>query len=262
MNTPEQPEQMEMPDDEAISFDTIAGDWGIHQLKRGHRFSADDMLTAWLACELSPQTSPLLDLGAGIGSVGLMTLWRQPADARLVMVEAQTVSHELAKRTIAANGLGDRVEARLGDLRDPSSVPERDHFPLVTGSPPYIPFGHGVLSPHPQRAACRMELRGDIFDYAATAARAMTPDGLFIFCHAAGDPRPEEAIAAAGLHLLLRQDVCFRAARAPTIALFAAGRAPRALSARPPLHIRDADGRFTDAYMELREAMGSEVRRG
>jgi len=251
------PRQMPLPDDAEITFDTIAGDWGIHQLKRGHRFSADDMLTAWLACELAPEATLQLDLGAGIGSVGLMSLWRLPPHARLVMVEAQTVSHELAKRSVAANGLEERVELRLGDLRDPASVPERDHFPLVTGSPPYIPPGRGVASPHPQRAACRMELRGDIFDYAATAARAVTPDGLFVFCHAASDPRPEQALAAAGLHLRVRQEVYFRASQAPTIALFAAGRAPAPAVPRAPLVIRDADGVFTEDYMALRAAMGA-----
>lgn len=256
------PRQIPLPPDDALSLDRLAGEWRIYQLVRGHRFSADDLLTAWMACELAPGAALQLDLGAGIGSVGLMSLWRRPAGARLVMVEAQTVSHELAKRTIAHNRLGDRVEARLGDLRDPASVPERDHFPLVTGSPPYIPPGRGLASPHPQRAACRIELRGDIFDYARAAARAMRPDGLFVFCHAAGDPRPERAVAEAGLHMSLRRDVHFRATQAPTIALFAARRTPCPAQRPPPLVIRDADGRWTEEYLDIRETMGTAVRRG
>jgi tRNA1Val (adenine37-N6)-methyltransferase len=253
-----EPRQMDLPPEEEISADRIAGDWQIFQLKRGHRFSADDLLTAWLACELAPGGGPQLDLGAGVGSVGLMCLWRRGPEARLVMVEAQEVSHRLALRSIAANGLDDRVEARLGDLRAPASIPEARAFPLVTGSPPYIPVGRGVISPHPQRAACRMELRGDIADYAAAAARALADGGVFVFCHAANDPRPEPAVAAAGLHLRLRQDVCFRQGRPPTISLFAARREPGPLDHRPPLVLRDAGGACTPAYLELRQRMGTE----
>jgi len=252
---------MPLPPDDEISVDRLAGEWRIHQLVRGHRFSTDDLLTAWLAAELAPDANPCLDLGAGIGSVGLMSLWRRPPSARLVMVEAQEVSHLLARRTLATNGLGGRVEARLGDLRDPASVPERDHFPLVTGSPPYIPPRNGLLSPPPPPPARPVELRGDIADYARVAARAMTPDGLFVFCFAAGDPRPERAVTEAGLHLATRRDVLFRAGRPPTIALFAARRAPGPLTRPPPLVVRDAQGRWTEAYLDLRASMGTSNRR-
>ena len=246
---------------EPVSCDRLAGDWRIWQLVRGHRFSADDLMTAWLAAEVAPRAAHLLDLGAGIGSVGLMTLWRMSASAHLTMVEAQSVSHALARRTIAENGLEARVSARLGDLRDPGSVPERDHFDLVTGSPPYIPLGKGHVSPHPQRAACRMELRGTIADYAATAARVMHPDGWFVVCFAAGDHRAEAGIAEAGLHLRIRQDVVFRPGQAPTIALFACTRTPGACERRSPLHVRGADRDWTDAYLRMREQMGTEIDR-
>lgn len=246
---------------EDVTCDRLAGDWRIWQLKRGHRFSADDMLTAWMAAGLAPGAGELLDLGAGIGSVGLMTLWRMAPEARLTMVEAQDVSHHLARRTIETNALGARVSARHGDLRDPASVPEAAHFDLVTGSPPYIPLGKGVVSPVPQRAACRMELRGTIADYAVTAARAMKPDGWFVACFAAGDPRAEAAFPAAGLHLHVRQDVVFRAGQPPMIVLLAGRHVPGPLDRRDPLVIRDPFGEWTDAYLDVREAMGTVVER-
>ena len=74
-------------------------------------------------------------------------------------------------------------------------------------------MGKGVISPHPQRAACRIELRGSIIDYAKVAARAMTDAGTFVFCMAAADARSLQAIDDAGLHLHVRQDVLFRAER-------------------------------------------------
>ena len=249
---------MELPNRDELSLDRLTASWWIYQLKRGHRFSSDDILTAWLATKEVPDAELQLDLGAGIGTVGLLSLHRLPPTSRLVMVEAQSVSHELAKMTVAHNGLGERVELRFGDLRDPSSVPEEGVYPLVTGSPPYIPVGKGVISPHPQRAACRIELRGSIVDYAQTAARAMHPQGTFVFCMAAGDPRSLEAIQAAGLHLHVRQDVLFRAGRPPTIALFVARKfAPKSEpERREPFVIRDAEGAFTPEYVVFQQQMG------
>ena len=58
------------------SLDHLAGDWRIFQLRRGHRYSTDDLLTAWYGChlarELGLDVSRYLDLGAGIGSVAMM----------------------------------------------------------------------------------------------------------------------------------------------------------------------------------------------
>lgn len=245
--------------DEPVTRDRLAGDWHIHQLKRGHRFSADDLLTAWVAAETRPAARRLLDLGAGIGSVGLMTLWRMDPAATLVMVEAQEVSHQLARRTLADNGLEARVQARLGDLRDPASVPEAAAFDLVTGSPPYVPLGKGHVSPVPQRAGARMELRGTIADYARTAARALAPGGRFVVCFAAQDPRAEPALADAGLHLLRRLDVVFRSDQPPMIAVFVAATEPGP-RVDDRLVIRDPAGRWTEPYLDVRRAMGTVVR--
>lgn len=247
--------------DEPTSFDRLAGDWRIHQLVGGHRFSADDLFTAWVAAEERPEALRLCDIGAGIGSVGLMTLWRMRPEATLLAVEAQSISHELMKRTVADNGLGDRVTCRHGDLRDAELVPEAGSFELVTGSPPYIPLGKGVVSPHPQRAACRMELRGSIADYAVAAARLMRPDGTFVVCFAAADPRGEPAIAAAGLHLRARQDVVFRARQPPLITVFVASHLEGPCDRRPPFYIRGDDGEWTEPYFAMRQAMGTKLDR-
>lgn len=239
---------------EPVTLDPLAGDWKIFQLRRGHRFSTDDLLVAWAAMEARPGALRLLDIGAGMGSVGLMTLFAMPDDAALTMVEVQEVSHRQALATIDYNGLSGRVTAIHCDLRE-VVLPERS-FELITGSPPYFPVGRAVSSPHPQRAGARMELRGDVSDYCRTAARALSDDGVFCFCHAAGDTRPEPAVAAAGLTLRYRQDVVFRRGRAPTIALFVAGWGG-ARADRPPLVVREEDGRWTPEYQALRERMSA-----
>ncbi|TNE85398.1 MAG: methyltransferase domain-containing protein [Deltaproteobacteria bacterium] len=235
------------------TLDRIAGNWHIYQLKHGHRFSTDDQVCAWHAAREFPQARRLLDLGCGLGSVGLSLLHRLGPDATLVGIEAQDVSFELATRTVAHNGLEDRVRILHGDIRDASLLDER--FELITGSPPYIPLGKGVVSPHPQRAACRMELRGSIFDYAESARRWLAPGGGFCVVMAAGDPRTEEGPIAAGFEILSRVDYAFREGRPPTIAtLFCR---PKEEGPFPPRRdetviVRAADGEFSEEYAEIR----------
>jgi tRNA1(Val) A37 N6-methylase TrmN6 len=241
----------DLPADD-LTLDALAGDWQIYQLRDGHRFSADDLLTAWTATHVRPDARSLLDLGAGIGSVGLLALWRMRADARLTMVEVQPASHALARRTVRHNGLEGRVTLHRMDLRDwPGGG-----YDLVTGSPPYIPLGSGTPSAHPQKAAARFEIHGDVFDYCRAASRSLAAGGVFCFCHSARDPRPEQAIAAAGMCLLARRDVHFRASQPPMIALFACGRRGERHD-RPPLFLRDREGRWTAEYLDIRAEMGA-----
>ena len=243
--------------------DVLAGAWRILQLRRGHRFSTDDLLCAWAAArDLPAGPSRLLDLGAGIGSVGLMLLWRAAPGSRLVMVEAQEVSHRLAVRTVALNGLQDRVEARLGDLREPASVPEEGTFDVVTCSPPYIPKGRGAVSPVPQRAGARIELRGDVWDYLRAARRALAPGGRVAVVFAASDWRLEAAAAAAALAPAWRRDVVFRAGKPPTICVLVAVRAeegPSEPRREDPLVLRDASGCWTPEYLAIRRETGAPV---
>src|SRR4249919_3334332 len=71
----------------------LAGDWRILQRIDGHRWSLDDLVTAWLAAECTGAHPPahVVDLGCGIGAVLLLLAWRFPA-ARATGIEAQTVS--------------------------------------------------------------------------------------------------------------------------------------------------------------------------
>ena len=237
------------------TLDLLIGDWWIWQLKRGHRFSSDDFVTAWVAARANPQATRLLDLGSGVGSVGLMTLWNMQETATLRSVEVQQLSFDLAERTIKHNGLQERVELVLGDIRDASVVGETAGYDLVTGSPPYFPLGTGVVSPHPQRAAARMELHGCVFDYCRAGARSLSENGRFVFCHSAQDDRPEQAIDAAGLKLLGRQDVVFGESQAPMISVFECAWSGDTSSPKP-LQVRDAQGKWTEEYQRVRRDMG------
>ena len=245
------------------TLDAISGHFRIFQLRDGHRFSTDDVLTAWYGTSWAPCASSVLDLGSGIGSVGMIAAWRLPG-ARVVTIEAQDESVRLARKSAAYNGLESRYEIRHRDFREAGAVGQGERFDLVLGSPPYFPTGTGIEGDHPQKVACRFELRGDIADYATTAGRHLAAGGVFACVFPEEQiTRIEAAARDAGLTIVRRRPVVFKEGEAPLIALFAMMRAsdlPEAMRARtwvePPLIIRAADGRVHPEYSAVKLAIG------
>jgi tRNA1(Val) A37 N6-methylase TrmN6 len=268
---PRVPGGVDVEDGETL--DWLCGHFRIFQYERGHRFSADDVLCAWYATSWAPRVERACDLGSGIGSVALSVAWRLPG-CRIVTVEAQDISVRLAKKSVAYNGVADRFTILHGDLRDPhvldgpldGRLEEQGLFDLVTGSPPYWPEGSALAAAHPQAVPARLEVRGDVADYARTAARILAPGGVFacVF-QASQDARVRAALVAAGLTLIRTRAVRFKAGVAPEVSgirLYVAGRAvdlPAGLPfpiEEPPLCLRARDGLVDPEYAAVRLGFG------
>lgn len=247
------------------TLDAISGHFRLFQLRDGHRFSTDDILTAWYGTTWCPTAQAALDLGSGIGTVGMIVAWRLPG-AKLVTVEAQDESVALAKKSACYNGVEQRYEIRHGDFREPQLIRADERFDLITGSPPYFPLGTGVESEHPQKLACRFELRGNIADYCAVAARHLAPGGLFA-CVFPTEPtqlaRVETAAREAELVIVRRRPVVLREGEPPLISLFAMTRAtdlPEWFRVQtwiePALTVRRSDGSIHPEYSAVKLAIG------
>jgi tRNA1(Val) A37 N6-methylase TrmN6 len=247
------------------TLDAISGHFRLFQLRDGHRFSTDDILTAWYGTTWCPAARTALDLGSGIGTVGMICAWRLTG-AKFVTVEAQSESVALAKKSARYNGLTERYEIRAGDFRAPEILRADEKFDLITGSPPYFPPDAGVKSEHPQKLACRFELRGTVADYCTTAARQLAPGGFFacVFPNEASQlARVEAGAKAAGLVIVRKRPVVFREGDPPLIALFGLMRAadlPEWFRGQtwtePDLIIRTRDGKIHPEYSAVKLAIG------
>ena len=254
------------PVEDHETLDAISGRFRIFQLKDGHRFSTDDILTAWYGTSWCPTARTALDLGSGIGSVGMICAWRLPG-ARFVTVEAQEASIALAKKSACYNGLTDRYEIRTGDFREPAVIRDDEKFDLITGSPPYWPLAAGIQSEHPQKVACRFEVRGSVADYCNAAAKHLAPGGFFACVFqiepAAQLARVHEAAKAAGLSIVRQRPVVFREGEPPMIGLFGLTRAadlPEWFRGQtwtePPLTIRTREGKIHPEYSAVKLSFG------
>jgi tRNA1Val (adenine37-N6)-methyltransferase len=262
-----------VPPDQTL--DALSGYFRIYQLRDGHRFSTDDVLTAWYGTTWVPSARRVLDLGSGIGSVAMIAAWRLQG-ASFVTIEAQEQSVELARKSAEYNGLLDRYEIRHGDFRDSAPLTpgpttaeagrrvDPPTFDLVLASPPYFPLGTGVEGDHPQKVACRFELRGDIADYARVAAAHLADGGLFA-CVFPEDQleRVQRAAESASLVIVRRRPVVFREGEPPLIGLFAMMRSTdlpermrRRMWVEPPLIVRSSDGSVHPEYAAVKLAIG------
>ncbi len=247
--------------EEGETLDFICGHFRIFQYAKGHRYSTDDVLTAWYGTTHAPRVDRAADLGSGIGSVALISAWRLPG-ATFCTLEAQEISLRLARKTMRYNGLESRFTLYHGDLRDESVLANEEPFDLVTGSPPYFPPGTATEADHSQAIPARIEVRGSVADYARTAARILAPGGVFAFVFPTLQlDRALSALENANLKLIRRRDILFKDGDTPLITLFAASRATdipptyEALVERP-LTIRRKDGGVDAEYSAIRLSFG------
>lgn len=244
----------------------LAGQLRILQRLDGHRWSLDDLVTAWMGTECLPpaQVRSTLDLGCGIGTVLLLTAWRFP-EARCTGIEAQEVSVALASRSIRLNGLEPRIELIHGDLRTLEQSLPGQRFSLVTGTPPYIPPGAGVESSRIQCGPCRFETRGGIEAYCLAASSVLEPEGRFAVCEGAGqEERVISAARAAELIIQETLEVIPKEGKGALLRVYLmkkCGAQPGNVSLPPlgverSLVVRDRQDRWTPAFRAVREAMG------
>lgn len=248
------------------TLDYLCGHYRIFQLEKGHRFSVDDLMTAWFGTSFCPSAGRIADLGSGIGSAGIIASWRCPG-AVVHTVEAEAASLRLACKSIQYNGLQDRYFAHLGDLRDPHLFAGESPFDLVLGSPPYWPEGARVPALHPQAVSARLETRGHVGDYAIAAARLLAPGGVYA-CVFPNDQiaRATAAYKDAGLIVLHRREVIFKEGEPYGISLFAGSRKadlppifsthPGLPMVDPPLLVRRKDGSVDPSIALVRLVVG------
>ncbi len=248
------------------TLDALSGHFRIFQLTNGHRFSTDDVLTAWYGTSWAAGVRVALDLGSGIGTVAMLAAWRLPG-ARFVTVEAQPESVRLARKSVAWNGLSERFDIREGDFRESGVIKNDELFDLVLASPPYFPPGSGVEGDTPQKIACRFEMRGSIADYCKVAARHLAPGGLCACVFPVDPPDQHERVRSgarnAGLVIVRWRPVILREGNSPLLGLFAMMRSsdlPEWMRANtwvePPLTIRRVDGSVHPEYSAVKLSFG------
>lgn len=225
----------------------LGGRLKLLQAPTGHRIGTDAILLA--AATPSLDHGLIVDLGCGVGAVGLIAALARPGcDVQLVDNDPGALA--LAAQNIALNGLSNRVATINADILSP---PGKGSDPLAAGdasliltNPPYGAAKRMRISPDRARAAAHVMPQGGLAAWLARAAQLLKPKGALVLIHRAD--ALAEALAALTPHFggIVIRPVQPRVGAPATRILVKAikdGRAP--LTIQPPLILHQADGAFT-----------------
>ena len=234
-----------MPDEaEPRGADTLlAGRLVLHQPRAGHRAGTDGVLLA--AAAPDGFAGHAIDLGAGVGTVGLILALRSRA-ARVDLVEDDPVVAACARRNIEANGLTGRVSVHEADLFDCAQMARLGGCAdLVLTNPPYLQATTSRLPAEEGRRRAYVMRAPGLTGWIAAAAACLKPGGTLLAIHRADAvPALIAACGAAfgGLVLMPLLPDADQPARRVLLHARKGSGAPFVLA--PPL-VLHADGRFT-----------------
>jgi tRNA1Val (adenine37-N6)-methyltransferase len=214
------------------------------QPERGYRYSLDPFL---LAAFCRPRARErILDLGAGVGVIGLLLASNHPT-VRVIGIELDPDLARHAADNARANRLDARCRIIRGDLREAPRYLPPEHFHRVVANPPFRAPGTGPSSPDHGRAGARHEISFTLVDLAGAASALLRYGGSLQVVHLA-ERLPElfGALRTSGLEPKRLRLVAPFPGSAPRLCLVSASKGGRpGLRILPELIVHEHPGRYT-----------------
>lgn len=214
------------------------------------RFGTDSVLLADFAAPKKKDRA--VDLGCGTGAIALLMAGHQPS-LSVDAVELQPEIADMARRSVALNGLEERVRVHNLDMREVWRALGAGKFSLAVCNPPYGRSGAALESQSEAKRIARHE--GDLTpaDLARAAAMLLKNGGRFCAIYPA--PRAYELMRAmdgAGIAPKRLRTVHGVAGRAPKFVLLEGVKGGgEGLHWLEPLVLRNADGTFSEEWHRI-----------
>lgn len=162
----------------------LGGRLTLSQPRNGFRAGQDSVL---LGAAVSGGTKSLLDIGAGVGTAGLVALTLGCAE-HATLAERDMLALELAGLNVAENSLDQRAQvvavdiSAVGSARRAAGLVE-NAYDCVIANPPYFVAGQGTLAPQSDRADARhMEVEAlDLWARCAAGSAKAGGTAIFIY---------------------------------------------------------------------------------
>lgn len=126
--------------------------------------------------------SRVLDMGTGTGIIPILLTSKTEAH-HFTALEIQPDSADMARRSVALNGLEDKIEVVLGDIKEASTLFGKASFDVITSNPPYMIGQHGLTNPAGELSIARHEVMCTFDDLARNAASLLKPGGKLFLVH-------------------------------------------------------------------------------
>ena len=214
------------------------------------RFGTDSVLLADFAAPRRGDAA--VDLGCGTGAIALLMAGHR-AEMTVEAVELQPDIADMARRSVALNGLEDRVHVHALDMREAWRTLGAGRYSLAVCNPPYGRRGAALESAREAERLARHE--GDLtpLDMARAAAMLLKNGGRFCAVYPA--PRAYELMRAmddSGIAPKRVRTVHGVEGRAPKFVLLEGVRqGGEGLHWLEPLVLRHSDGTFTQEWRRI-----------
>jgi tRNA1(Val) A37 N6-methylase TrmN6 len=229
--------------------DLLTEDLRIIQSDEVFSFSMDAVLLARF-CNV-PLRGRILDLCSGNGVVPLLLTTR--TKAFIEAVEIQERLYDMARRSIALNGLEEQITVHHGDLREFHKQAGYGVYDAITVNPPYLPMHSGVQNDNEHYAIARHEVFCTLEDVIAACGKLVRTGGKVAMVH-----RPSRLVDILCLMRAYRLEpkriryVHPRAGEEANMVLVEASRDGKPeVRLLPPLIVYNENGEYCDELMKI-----------
>lgn len=193
-----------------------------------------------------------LDLGCGNGIIPIL-MEAKTEGKHFTGLEIQPESADMARRSVALNGLQDRIDIVEGDIKDASKIFGASSFHVVTTNPPYMTAQHGLTNVYEAKTIARHEVLCNLEDIIRESARLLMPGGRFYMVH-----RPFRLAEIISLMVQYRMEpkrmrlVYPYVDREPNMVLIEGLRAGKSrMTVEKPLIVYKEPGKYTDEIYDV-----------
>lgn len=193
-----------------------------------------------------------LDLGTGTGILPIL-LEAKTDGEHYTGLEIQQESADMARRSVAYNGLESKIDIVTGDIKEAASKFGAASFEVVTSNPPYMIGEHGLRNSNEAMYIARHEVLCTLDDILRESAKILKVKGRFYMVHRPFRlPEILVRMCAYGIEPKEMRLVYPFADKEPNMVLIGGikGGNPR-MKVGPPLIVYEKEGKYTDEVMRI-----------
>lgn len=155
----------------------LKNDMQLIQKKEGFRFSVDPVLLSDFFNY--NKKGKILDIGTGNGIIPILLLSKNKGE-KIIGIDIQAESCELAKRNIVLNSLNEKIEIVNCDIKD---YPYGNSFDYIVSNPPYMKLDGKKQNDYESKSIARHEVKLNLEELIKNAKRLLKPIGSFTIVH-------------------------------------------------------------------------------
>lgn len=196
--------------------------------------------------------SKVLDLGTGTGVIPIL-MEAKNEGAHFTALEIQEESAEMASRSVALNGLEEKIDIVCGDIKEADKLFKAASFDVITTNPPYMNDGGGIKNDYGPKTIARHEVLCSLDDIARVSSKLLKFGGKLFMVHR--PHRLTDIMCTLREHKLEPKVIRFvhsYADKEPTMVLVEAMRSGKPMvKVMPPLIVYGSDGKYTEEINEI-----------